>query len=119
MKLALSELPKIVEKFLEHNVLPQANDMQRFVTGCLMYGSAKRLPSYLSHPMVAEGGKVLGLLDAEGMLDVEYAKEMATAGLRKAGGSVIVANYSFDNSDVEAIYELMREIAQRKETYVQ
>ena len=50
----------------------------------------------------------LGVVDAEGSIDLDTARNSAIEALGKAGGKVTMYGVTFDSTDIDALFEMAR-----------
>lgn len=104
-------LSQIAAEYLSEVILPKVP------TPLAQFGLGFALP-YLSNavqmrvtammPMLT----TLGIVDANGKVDLDKAKSAATQALEKTGGKLNVSGYTADQADIDALFS----IAQRHAT---
>lgn len=111
MFVSIQEVPKIVREFLEEIIFPRATTplMQfrigfaiPYVDGAVQMRLAEAQPQLL----------MLGVVDANGKVNLDKAKESALRALEKVGGKLPIADYIADRDDLEDLFK----IAQRHVT---
>lgn len=111
MFVSTQAIPQIVTEYLSEVIFPKmATPLGQFGLGfALPYvgnGVQNRLAAMM--PTLT----MLGIVDANGKVDLEKAKKAAVQALEKAGGKLPVAGYNADRADIDALFQ----IAQRHAT---
>jgi hypothetical protein len=108
MKMNHTDIPAVFAQFLDAAVIPKATGWQRFGAGAAAFVVQHRLPQIMEQygPVM----KMAGVLDEQGMIDIDLAHNLAAYAMEKSG-KVNVAGYLVDSSDVEQIYQIARAYA--------
>ena len=103
MKIHSNKVPEIVSEFLLTRVVPKApNSAAQFGYGFLVPYVAKSAQETTNAPLL----KSLGVVDADGQIDLDTARVSAIDALDKAGGKVTLYGITFDRSDIDALFEI-------------
>ncbi len=103
MRIHSNKIPDIVSEFLLTRVIPKApNSATQFGYGFLVPYVAKTAQDMAGNTLL----KSLGIIDAEGAIDLDTARTSANTALDKAGGRVTLYGVSFDRSDLDALFEI-------------
>jgi hypothetical protein len=108
MKMNHKDIPAVFAQFLDTAIAPKATGWQRFGSYAAAFVVQSRLPQIMeqySHVM-----RMAGVLDEQGMIDIELAHNLSKYAMDKAG-KVDVAGYLVDSSDVEQIYQIAKSYA--------
>ena len=110
MKVAVGNVAPIVAEYFDAAIMPSAmaaGGVRAFAAGFVGGLVAKQAPVMVQQylPMA----KALGLVDEQGMLDVDLAFEAADKALAKA--PLVVAGYRADREDLLKILEISRKHA--------
>ena len=103
MKIAVDDLQAIACEYLDAQVAPKADSIQRFIAfgGLYLIGfNMKNIINQYRHVML-----MLGLMDESGMIDIDLAYNAAKAGIEKAG-TLTLYGFVMDASDIETIYAI-------------
>lgn len=108
MKMNHTDIPAVFAAFLDSAVAPKANGWQKFGAYAAAFVVQNRMPLIMEQygPVL----KMAGVLDEEGMIDIDLAHNLAVYAMDKAG-KVNVAGYLVDSSDVEQLYQLSKSFA--------
>ena len=111
MFVSTQSLPQIAREYVSEVIFPKApTPAMQFGIGFLLPYMDSMIQSKVAQTSPAL--QALGVIDANGKLDLDKAKSAATTALEKAGGRVVLAGYTADLSDIEALFS----IAQRHAT---
>lgn len=108
MRINQTDIPAIFAQYLDASIAPKASGWQKFGA----YAAAFVVQARLSQIMEQYGPvmKMAGVLDEQGMVDIDLAHNLAAYAMEKSG-KVNVAGYLVDSSDVEQIYQIARAYA--------
>lgn len=103
MKVSTQDIPAIMAQYIDSQVAPQANGVQKFGIYSLMYAVNNKMTDIVTRysPIM----KMVGIMDDSGVIDLEYTHGMAADAMSHAG-KVNVLGFLMDSSDVEAIYNI-------------
>lgn len=105
MKLRTNKVPEIVSEFLLTRVVAKApTSAAQFGFGFLVPYVSRSAKSMAESPLL----KSLGVVDAEGSIDLDTARNSAIEALEKAGGKVTMYGVTFDSTDIDALFEMAR-----------
>lgn len=105
MFVSTAMLPQIATEFIGAVVLPKAP------TPLVQFGIGFALP-YLESGVSAQVQRAMpmltqfGVVDANGKVDLDRAKQAAQTALERAGGKVTVGGYVVDASDIDALFSI-------------
>ena len=110
MKVAVGHVANIVSEYFEAAIMPQAmkvGGLTAFTTGFVGGLVARQTPQMVNQylPMA----KALGLVDEQGMLNVDLAYEEAEKALSKA--PFMIAGYRADREDLILLRDIARKYA--------
>lgn len=112
MKIASSNVPVVLSGFIEREIAPKATSgTQRFLTYSAAYLVSKKASEMLQRENYVKNMREIGVMDDEGLIDLDFLREMATYSMQKAGGKVEVMGVVLDQSDVDSAYQLGRTVA--------
>lgn len=105
MRIAHTDIPAIFAQFLDMTVAPKATGWQKFGAYAAAFVVQSRLPQIMEQygPVM----KMAGVLDEQGMIDLDLAHNLAAYAMDKSG-KVDVAGYLADSSDVETLYQIAK-----------
>lgn len=108
MKINHADIPAIFAQFLDVAVAPKASGWQKFGAYAAAFVMQARLPQIMEQygPIM----QMAGVLDEQGMIDIDLAHNLATYAMEKSG-KVNVAGYLVDSSDIEQIYQIAKSYA--------
>jgi hypothetical protein len=108
MRINHSDIPAIFAQYLDASIAPKASGWQKFGAYAAAFVVQARLPQIMEQygPVM----KMAGVLDEQGMIDIDLAHNLAAYAMEKSG-KVNVAGYLVDSSDVEQIYQIARAYA--------
>lgn len=108
MKMSHTDIPALFAQFLDAAVAPKANGWQKFGAYAAAFVVQNRMPQIMEQygPVM----KMAGVLGEDGMIDVELAYNLGKYAIGKAG-TVNVAGYLVDSSDIEQMYQLAKSYA--------
>ena len=103
MRISTQDIPVIMTEYLDSQIAPRATGMQKFGAYALMYVVNSKMPEIAARytPIM----KMTGIMGDDGMIDLDYAHNMAADAIGHAG-QVNVLGYLMDASDVESIYAI-------------
>ena len=105
MKLRTNKIPEIVSEFLLTRVVAKApTSAAQFGFGFLVPYVSRSAKRMAESPLL----KSLGVVDAEGSIDLDTARNSAIEALGKAGGKVTMYGVTFDSTDIDALFEMAR-----------
>lgn len=108
MRINSTDIPAIFAQYLDASIAPKASGWQKFGAYAAAFVVQARLPQIMEQygPVM----KMAGVLDEQGMIDIDLAHNLAAYAMEKSG-KVNVAGYLVDSSDVEQIYQIARAYA--------
>lgn len=108
MRINSTDIPAIFAQYLDASIAPKASGWQKFGAYAAAFVVQARLPQIIEQygPVM----KMAGVLDEQGMIDIDLAHNLAAYAMEKSG-KVNVAGYLVDSSDVEQIYQIARAYA--------
>ena len=110
MKIAVGNITPVVTEYFESVIMPsamQAGGLKAFAVGFVGGLVSRQTPAMVEQylPMA----KALGLVDEQGMFDVDLAYEEADKALAKS--PFVVAGYRADREDLNKIRDIARKYA--------
>lgn len=108
MKMHPNDIPVVFAQYLDQHIMPKANGWQKFGAGAAAFVIQQRLPHIMEQygPTMA----MAGILGEDGLIDIDMAYSMGKFGMEKAG-TVNIAGYLMDSSDIEQIYQISKNYA--------
>ena len=106
MKLPIGNAQAVVAEYFESVILPAASavgGMAPFAAGMASGLIARRIPQLMEQ--YSPTLKALGVLDADGKLDIDLLHEEAVKALER--GPVIIAGYRADRGDLDKLKSIM------------
>lgn len=106
MRMPVSNIPTVVTEYFDTVLMPKA--MAEGGTRAFMVGLVGGYIGRSAKNMVAQYlplAKSLGIVDAEGFIDVDLAHDHATKALTKT--PLIVCGYKVDQTDLDALRDIM------------
>ena len=105
MRIAQTDIPAIFAQYLDVAIAPKATGWYKFGAYAAAFVVQSRLPQIMEQygPVM----KMAGVLDEQGMIDIDLAHNLAAYAMEKSG-KVNVAGYLVDSSDVEQIYQIAK-----------
>lgn len=112
MKIAPSDVATLYAAFVDNEIAPKAaTGVQRFLAYGSVYMVNRKVGEYLSDPRRVEQLRQAGIMDENGMIDMDYVREMATFALQKSGGKIQAMGLILDQGDIDTAYRLAQHIA--------
>lgn len=109
MKINIKSVPVIVVDYMEKHILPKASGWQKFAVGSAMFVAHNRAAQIVENLEILKMLELSGVLKGE-ELDMDYLHDMALSALEKSGGKLKLMGYVMDNSDVEEIYKIAKNL---------
>lgn len=104
MKISLSKISQVLPEFVDTRLMPSAPSMMKWILGggtfLILHQADTLINKYL--PML----KQLGIVDEEHKVDIEMARGFLNSAFDKSG-VVEYLGFRFDNSDGEALVNIM------------
>lgn len=110
MRMPVGNISSVVAEFFETVIMPSAaaaGGVKAFTVGFLGGVVARQTPAMVEQYLPT--AKALGLVDNEGMLNIDMIYEEATKALSKT--PVVVAGYRVDQDDINRIRDIARKYA--------
>lgn len=107
MKVPVGNIANIVSEYFDAAIMPsamQVGGVKAFATGFIGGLVARQTPAMVQQYMPL--AKSLGLVDEQGMLNIDLAYEEAEKALSKA--PVVIGGYSVDRQDLVMIRDIAR-----------
>lgn len=106
MRMPLNEAQAVVAEFVDSVLMPAAGGgLRAFSVGFVGALAARQTPTMVEQYLPF--GKAIGLVDVDGMLDVDTAIEEARKALMKSG-PMTIGGYTVDSTDLDRLAEIMR-----------
>lgn len=110
-KISVQDVPVLAGAYVDQELGPKA---QGGLQKAMLYGGLfviqHRAAQMLSDPDLQAKLRLMGVMDEAGMIDVEYAYQMAKFSMEKAG-NLTALGVTFDVSDVEKLASIARGMA--------
>ena len=103
MKVNAIDIPAIMAQYIDSQVAPQATDLQKFVVYSMMYAVNNKINDIVKQ--YAPVMKMVGIMDDNGVIDLEYTHNMARDAMDHAG-KLNVMGFVMDSSDIESLYNI-------------
>ena len=103
MKLDPQNIPLVMAEYVDAQVAPKANGVQKFGVYSMLYAVNNKMPEILQR--YAPIMKMTGIMDDAGVIDVEYLHNMAADAMSHAG-AVNLMGFVMDSTDVESLYAI-------------
>ncbi|MGE9985996.1 hypothetical protein [Desulfovibrio sp. SGI.169] len=114
MKIAPTDIATIYAGFVDNELAPKAvSGLQRFMAYGSVFVAQHRATEYFANPDLVAQLKSIGVMDNDGMIDLDYTKEMASFAMQKSGGKVTVMGLILDQSDIDKLYQLGKAVARQ------
>lgn len=112
MKIHPQDIGKIYAAYVDSEIGPKATSpIQKFWA----YGSTfivdRKAKDYLSDPDRLSQLTTMGIMTSDGMIDLDFLKEMCAHAMAKSGGKVEAMGLILDQSDIEKVYTIGRSFA--------
>lgn len=112
MKISPNDVPVVLAGFIEREIAPKATSgTQRFLTYSAAYIVSNKAKEMLQRENYVKNMHEIGIMDDEGMIDLDFLKEMASYSMKQAGGKVEVMGVVLDQGDIDSAYQLGRTVA--------
>ena len=108
--MAVGNIPSVVSEYFETVLMPsamQAGGLKAFAVGFVGGLVSRQTPSMVEQYLPI--AKALGLVDEQGMLNVDLALEEAEKAMSKS--PLVVAGYRADKEDLNRIRDIARKYA--------
>ena len=110
MFISTQVLPQIVREYVSDVVFPKApTPTHQFGIGFLLPYIDRMIDQKVAQALPAL--QALGVINENGKIDLDMAKSAAAQALEKAGGSVTMAGYSADKTDLDALFGIANRYA--------
>lgn len=114
MKITPADIATIYAGFVENELAPKAvSGLQRFMAYGSVFVAQHKAADFFANPDLVEQLKRIGVMDNNGMIDLDYVKEMASYAMQKSGGKVTVMGLILDQGDIDKLYQLGKAVAQQ------
>lgn len=110
MKIEKQKLPQLITSFIDTQMIPNASGMQKWATIAVGVMISKRADTIVNNEAIQKLGQVTGLIDEQGLVDMDFALEVANETFDKAGTGLNLMGCIFDKEDVQALYHLAETI---------
>ena len=101
------EIPKIAQEYLMEVILPKVpTPMAKFGFGFVLPYLSSSVDNRVQEFLPAM--KMLGIVDENGKIDLDKAKNAASQALEGSGGKLAIAGYVADGADIDALYEIAK-----------
>lgn len=112
MKVHPNDIGAIYAAYVDSEIGPKAQSaLQKFWA----YGSAyvvdRKAKEYLSDQERISQLTSIGIMTADGMIDFDFLRDMATHAMDKSGGKIEAMGLILDQADVEKVYNIGRSFA--------
>lgn len=105
MKLHVNKIPDIVHEFILATVVSGApTDLAKFGAGFFAPYVADAVKQMTSSPLAT----TLGVVDSDGMIDIDRAYTAAVSALEKTGGTVSTCGLIFRKDDLDALNSIAK-----------
>ena len=111
MKIAVGNVTPVVTEFFDQVIMPsamQAGGLKAFAVGFIGGLVARQTPAMVDQYLPL--AKSFGLVDENGLLDIDMLHDEATKALSRS--PLAVAGYRVDQSDLDRIRDIARKFAQ-------
>ncbi|WP_288229723.1 hypothetical protein [uncultured Desulfovibrio sp.] len=114
MKIAPADIATIYAGFVENELAPKAaSGLQRFAAYGSVFVAQRKATDFFGDPDRVAQLKTIGVMDNDGMIDLDYVREMASFAMQKSGGKVTAMGLILDQSDIDKLYQLGKAVAQQ------
>lgn len=112
MKIHPQDVSAVYAAYVDNEIAPKANSaLQKFWAYGSVYVINKRAQEYLSDPERIKQLTAMGIMTPDGMIDMDFLKEMCSHAIDKSGGQIEAMGLILDQSDIEKVYNLGRSFA--------
>ncbi len=112
MKVAKTDVPMIVATFVDSHIIPKASGWHKIAFGAASFAFANRVSTLIDDPSIVQTMTMLGVLDEDHNVDMDYFREMALASINVTSGKTPpVMGYVFDTTDIESFYTVAKQFA--------
>lgn len=107
MYVSTQAIPQIVTEYLTEVIFPKVpTPLGQFGLGFLLPYAGSAVETRLASMLPAL--TTLGIVDANGKIDMDKALEAANTAMTKTGGKVTVLGYTADTDDLATIYQIAK-----------
>lgn len=110
MKIGIDDVPAVIGAFVDEELAPQAHGLQKAMLYGGLFVVQRQAGNVLASPDVQNRLKMAGVMDEAGLIDIDYAYDMARFALEKTG-KVTALGITFDARDAEKLYQLAGRVA--------
>lgn len=112
MRIHPQDVGQVYAAYVDNEIGPKAQSaLQKFWAYGSVYVVQKKAEEYLSDPDRVSQLTTMGVMTPEGMIDVDFLKEMTTHAMEKSGGRIEAMGLILDQSDIDKVYNLSRSFA--------
>lgn len=109
LKIHPQDIGKIYAAYVDSEIGPKASSaIQKFWA----YGSTfvvdRKAKEYLSEPERVSQLTNMGIMTHDGMIDLDFLKEMCSHAMDKSGGRIEAMGLILDQSDIDKVYNIGR-----------
>lgn len=105
MLLNPNHLNNVFTDFVDSTIAPKANGLQKLGAYSLVFILNAKMNEILEQ--YTPTMKMIGVMNEEGMIDLDYTYNMLSSATSKAG-KVGVLGYNMDSSDIETMYSIAK-----------
>lgn len=102
MRMATDQIPAVLTDFLDQVLIPKSSSSTQTFMSALVVGMAGQ--------RIRRAVESSGLADADGTIDLDELKQVATDAIRKSGSVDIPAlGYRADTDDIERLFQIAKQ----------
>lgn len=112
LKVHPQDVGAIYAAYVDSEIGPKASSaLQKFWAYGSTFVVQRKAQEYLSDPARVSQLTAIGIMTPDGMIDMDFLKEMCGHAMEKSGGRLEAMGLILDQSDVEKVYSISRSFA--------
>ena len=112
MRIHPQDIGAIYAAYVDSEIGPKAQSaLQKFWAYSSAYVVDKKAKEYLSNEDRVKQLTAMGIMTPDGMIDMDFLKEMCSHAIDKSGGQIEAMGLILDKTDVDKVYNIGRSFA--------
>lgn len=112
MKISPADIPAIYAGYVDSELAPKAaSSLQRFMAYGSVFVAQRKTEAFFAEPGRRQQLTAMGVMGDDGLIDLDYLREMATFAMQQSGGKVTAWGLILDQSDIDKLYQLGKAVA--------
>lgn len=112
LKIHPQDIGKVYAAYVDSEIGPKASSpVQKFWAYGSTFVVERKAKDYLSEPNRVAQLTTMGIMTHDGMIDLDFLRDMCLHAMEKSGGMVEAMGLILDKSDIEKVYTIGRSFA--------